>query len=495
MKSFKLFVFALLCSILIPAQVGENIPANGTVNPSAAFEIQSGSTPKGMLTPRMTTSDRLLIPSPADGLMVYDTDFKSFYYYKTAIAGPPVVAASWNRLNSEATGRLNFKRIKSTDALATVLADEKTAGGGSKYVLNTNTYYEINGTVNFDLPIELNNAYLVGLDANEDKLTKTGDLFVGTKGGTVKNVTITVTGGKVFSLGGTTAENLIIRDCIVAGCTNVGNISGYGLVFCSVIQYAGNTTGIVYNNINQLLLSNIGWFGNNAGTFETYTGTFNLIQKLGGFCDLTSGNFAVDVSSNPIITGDAVLESVVFTGDATGTKYVKKYTVGSYLNFNFNNRWNVRSSGIPIETDMVAVGDVNLDLPYGTGVTTSLTTGAAIKVGGTTVSNDFFRSSNGNADNRLTYLGNKKRYFTVNAVTSFRGTAANNTIYVFYIALNGVPVQRSKTYIFTVNASDVVAVPIQSILELSPNDYVEVFVQRYSGTSDMLTVSLSLFMK
>jgi hypothetical protein len=52
----------------------------------------------------------------------------------------------------------------------------------------------------------------------------------------------------------------------------------------SIVQYAGNAKGIVYKNIGKLLLSNMGWFGNNSGTYEKIEGTFDLVQKLGGFC-------------------------------------------------------------------------------------------------------------------------------------------------------------------------------------------------------------------
>ncbi|WP_326985984.1 hypothetical protein [Chryseobacterium sp. MP_3.2] len=488
MKSSKLFFLVLLCSTFTFAQVGVNIPANTSVNSSAAFEIQSGSSPKGMLTPRMTSAERIGITTPANGLLVFDMDIKAFHYYDTT-------TSTWIRINSDVNGRTNFKRLKSTDVLATVLAAELSDGGGTKYKLKTNTLYEINGTVTLDKPIELNNAYIQGVDSGDDILVSAGNIFDGITGGTVKGLTVRSVGGKVFNLSGANTENFIFRDCIVANSSNVGSINGFGLVFISVVQFSGNTAGITYSNINQLLLSNLGWFGNNAGTFEKLTGTFKLVQKQGGFSEVNGAAVGFDVSGNPTISGDAVMENVVFTGTLTTGAYVNGYTTGSYTGYNFNNKWNVRSAGIPVETDAVAVGDVNLDSPYGTGVTTALTTGTAVKVGGTTVSNNFFRASNGGVNNKLVYLGNKKRFFTVNSVASFRGTAVSSTIYVFYIALNGVPVQRSKTYIFTTNSADVVAVPIQSILELSPNDFVEVFVQRFSGSSDMLTVSLSLFMR
>ncbi len=55
---------------------------------------------------------------------------------------------------------LNLNVLKSTDVLATVLAAEKTAGGGTKYLLDATTFYEINGTVIVDLPIEMNKLIL-----------------------------------------------------------------------------------------------------------------------------------------------------------------------------------------------------------------------------------------------------------------------------------------------------------------------------------------------
>lgn len=471
-----LFMFLMQYSM---AQVGIN-----TTTPDPSSMLDVSSTTKGMLTPRMTTAQKNAITTPANGLLVYDTDYKEFSYYD-AVAG-------WINIKQ---GRTNFKRIKSTDVLANVLAAELLAGGGTKYVMSANTLYEINGTVFFDFPIEMNNAYISGLDSGDDKIVRTtGNIFDGATGGTIKGLTLVAAAGKVFNISGANTENIIFRDCIVANSSNVGSIDGLGLVFFSVVQFSGNTTGIVYSNISQLLLSNMGWFGNNSGTFEKLTGTFGLVQKQGGFSDVTSCTFAFDVAANPTITGDAVLESVVFTGPPA--KFVNKYTgVGTYTGYNFNNKWNVRCAGIPNETDAVAVGDINFDLGIGFGYSTNLVTGTDVKISGVTTSNNFFRMSS-TTDNRITYLGNKKRFFTVNAALSFVGTNANDTKYIFFIKKNGtISIGPSKTYAFTTNVNDIRSSPIQCVIEMNPGDYIEVFANRFSGTSDMLTVSLNLFMR
>lgn len=479
-----LFLFLGTCPS--NAQVGI-----GTITPDDSSVLHVDSITKGLLTPRMTTAQRIAITTPADGLMVYDTTLKSFYHYNAT-------TTSWIRINSDVTGRLNFKRIKSTDVLATVLADELTAGGGTKYLLNSSTYYEINGTITVDLPIDLNNAYLVGLDANEDKLVRTGNLFVGTTGGTIKNVSLTVTGGVVFSLAGANTQSLVFRDSVVTGCANVGTINGFGLVFFSVIQYVSNTAGITYTNIARLLLSNTAWFGNNTGTFETFTGTFSLLQKQGGFCEVNGAAVGVDVSSNPTITGDAVMESVVFTGTLSTGAYVKGYTTGSFTGYNFNNSWNVRCAGIPTEADAVAFGEFSMDYAVGSGAGTSFTNNLnpsnTVKVAGVSTSSNLFRFSTGSTDNRLVYLGKKRRLFEVSGSISFQVPAAGT--YIIYVAKNGAAITQYKIYGRGLATNDILVLPITASVELNTNDYVEIFAQRFSGSNgSIITPNMTIIVK
>ncbi|CAM4254220.1 hypothetical protein [Flavobacterium terrigena] len=478
----RLFICLLLLSTKLNAQVGI-----GTTNPDASSILELTSTTQGLLTPRMTTLQRTAIASPANGLMVYDTDLNAFHHYDSSIS-------AWSKVQTNS--RLKFKRIKSTDVLATVLAEEKTAGGGSKYLLDSSTLYEINGLISVDLPIELNNACISGLDTSDDKLVKTsGDLFTGTTGGNIRLVTINVTGGgKAFNLLGTGIQTLNLRDAIVSGCNNVGTIENFFYVFNSIVLYTGNTTGIVYKNISKLLLSNTAWFSTNTGTFEKLEGTFETVIKQGGFSEVTGSAIGFDVSSNPIVT-EAVMETVVFKGTLTTGKYVNPYTVGGYTNYNFNNNWTIRCTGIPTEGDAQATGNLYFDRTQVSPTVTPNATNAATpysKVPGTTIATNLFRMGTGtspvsSANNRLQYVGKKPRTFALNATISFVTSGIFNSDHVFFFVKfnsSGVAtvLSSSETFVST-DSTNALNLSLAGTVQMNSGDYVELHVARIAGES------------
>ncbi len=53
----------------------------GTLNPHPSSVLELESTEKGILIPRMTTSERTAIASPAQGLLVYDVSTNNFWYF------------------------------------------------------------------------------------------------------------------------------------------------------------------------------------------------------------------------------------------------------------------------------------------------------------------------------------------------------------------------------------------------------------------------------
>ncbi|RZK74627.1 MAG: hypothetical protein EOO92_16945 [Pedobacter sp.] len=84
---FKQLLFSglLFTSAFSFAQVGV-----GTATPNGSAQLDVESTTKGLLPPRMTASQRGAISSPANGLMVYQTDAPAGYYLYSG--------STWSRL-------------------------------------------------------------------------------------------------------------------------------------------------------------------------------------------------------------------------------------------------------------------------------------------------------------------------------------------------------------------------------------------------------------
>lgn len=88
MKKTCLFVSAIVfaASFSVHAQ-SVSVNTTGTeADASAIFDVSSTS--KGVLIPRMTSGQRTVIESPAQGLMVYQTDPPAGFYYNKAASGP-----------------------------------------------------------------------------------------------------------------------------------------------------------------------------------------------------------------------------------------------------------------------------------------------------------------------------------------------------------------------------------------------------------------------
>ncbi|HEX2627794.1 MAG TPA: hypothetical protein VHM26_02240, partial [Chitinophagaceae bacterium] len=246
--------------------------------------------------------------------------------------------ASGNLLSAPSKQRSNYVLVKSAADFPAAVSGVITLAAG--------TVYEVNGTIVLTNKINLNGCYLVGMDANNDKVIYTpgsGELFTGTKGGTIKNLTLVAntTGSKLFNLDMTATENLLLRDAIVANCKDVGNIKGGYITFFSVVNFSGNTNGVQFENISNLLLDNTAWFSTNGGIFEKLVGTFDNIEKLGGFSQPMSGltATAMDVTGVTTITEGANLKNTSFMG--SGTK----------VSGTFSKKWEVEAYGINTEKD------------------------------------------------------------------------------------------------------------------------------------------------
>ncbi len=384
--------------------------------------------------------------------------------------------SNWNITSSGIVKtRNNFVLVQSASDLPAAVSGVITLAAG--------TTYEVNGTIMLTSKINLNGCYLIGRDANNDKLIYTpssGELFTGNKGGTIKTLTLVAntTGAKLFNVDMGATENLIVRDAIIANCKDVGLVKGGYIVFFSIINYSGNTTGIIYESNSNLLLDNTAWFSSNAGIFEKMVGTFAVIEKLGGFSQPMSPSTALDVTGIVSVTDAGSLKNTSFLG--TGTK----------VNGTFSNKWEVESPGLGTEKDDVAAGNLYIT---STASSTFSSLNTPVKISGTTTAASLFRVTSP-ANNRLVYAGTKGRRFQILcSLTCSQGSS--NREYSFYVYRNGVQLPESRQKIKLVNASDQVSVTISCTAFLNTSDYIEIWVEANTSTTALNVETFNLAIK
>jgi len=121
---FRVFRYASVILLVLAALVGPEAKGQGvgisevTITPDPSSILELRSVARGLLIPRMATVQRLGISSPANGLMVYDTDTRSFWYFdgiwKTV---PASLSGGPNQLlGMDAAGTANeFKTLLGTN--------------------------------------------------------------------------------------------------------------------------------------------------------------------------------------------------------------------------------------------------------------------------------------------------------------------------------------------------------------------------------------------
>ena len=90
-SNFIILTLILASASNLQAQVGI---ASGSITPDASSMLEVQSTTKGLLTPRMTTSQKNAISNPATGLTIYQTDSTAGYYVYTGSAWTRLLTAT-----------------------------------------------------------------------------------------------------------------------------------------------------------------------------------------------------------------------------------------------------------------------------------------------------------------------------------------------------------------------------------------------------------------
>lgn len=195
MKKFHLkFIFLFILSLFTINQLQSQVGI-GTDAPHSSAKLDVSSTTQGVLTPRMTSSQRSSISSPATGLLVFQTDGSSGFYYYTG--------SSWINLTSGGTGGVPSGTIMAYAGSAAPTGWAFCDGSAISrttyadlYAAIGTTYGSGNGSTTFNLP-DLRGRSIYGTDnmggSAAGRLTTTGGISANnTLGATGGNQTTTL---------------------------------------------------------------------------------------------------------------------------------------------------------------------------------------------------------------------------------------------------------------------------------------------------------------
>jgi len=254
----KKFIYSLAIIFFINAAYGQNVAVNtdGSVaHTSALLDVKSTS--KGMLTPRMTTAQRTGISSPATGLLVYDTDVNSFWFYN---------GSSWTNITGSGGGG-NGTNWKLTGNSGTTPASDF-----------------IGTTDNQSLRFKVNNEHYGLLDSN-------GSVLWGMHSGTNNTGHNNVAIGAKALYNNTYMSNLVaVGDSALfsngLGATNPGEAM-FNTAIGSKSLFS-NTTGHFNSALGYQTL-----FTNNTGNSNTALGSYALHHNTTGGANTGAGNFSL----------------------------------------------------------------------------------------------------------------------------------------------------------------------------------------------------------
>lgn len=351
MKTIALYIVSFLLIVMLLPAIGftQSLSINtdgSTAHNSAMLDIKS--TTKGLLIPRLTTAQKHAIATPAEGLKVYDTNTKTFWFYDgTAWLESAVTTTTgfWNAAGNTATNpAINFigtadandlvfrtnnmqrMTLKQNGTINLNAIDSNMIIGDSAGVVNTGIYNHFIGYHAGKKNTTGYYNYFSGNEAGGSNTTGIANHFEGLSAGYLN----TTGSYNYFSGVGAGYHNSDSNNYFSGYFAGYQNTTGTENYFSGNNAGANNTIG----RFNHYSGYGAG-FNNKRGEFNTAIGYKALLSDTSGFFNTAVGANALNKSIsgffNTAIGVDALFSNT-FGGynSALGVTALLSNTVGIY---------------------------------------------------------------------------------------------------------------------------------------------------------------------
>jgi len=301
----QVLISSFFINQVFPQSIGIN--ANGSrADKSAILDISSNS--KGLLVPRMTALERASIKNPATGLLLYQTDGESGFYYNRGTATLPL----WTELSAPFTSA-------GVSIMATDTYWKTTGNAGTDPAIN------FLGTLDAKpLRFRVNNIGSGELNPNNGNVAfGLNSLFSNTSG--YSNIAIgrnalylNTTGHNLVAIGDSALYNQsehifgLYRSTAIGSKALFNNTTGFSNTAVGDRALYSNTTGITNTAVGQAALEM-----NTTGIFNTALGQRALQANTTGSLNTAIGADAM-ISYNGGSSNTAV-GTAALAGDSPGT--------------------------------------------------------------------------------------------------------------------------------------------------------------------------------
>lgn len=359
------FIFCIICSNTnaqtntFPSTGSAGI---GTTTPDASALLEMKSTTKGLLIPRMTKSKRDAIVSPANGLMIYQTNNSPGFYYFNG--------SSWLFLGTGAGANKSLSNLTATSINQSLLPSTgKTfnLGDSTKVWKNIYTSGELYHFKKRVFSVKGTDNLFVGSLAGSNNTTGGGNVFMGNNAGYMN-----VTGGHNVFMGNNAGYHNVDQVDLVI----IGDSAGYNI----------NTDGgTILNGNDAVFIGSHAGFSNTRGFSNTAVGSYSFTSNIDGDNNTVLG-FGSLYSSQHSISNVAL----------------GSYTLNNYNPGGYSSGYNVAIGDHCMQN--LDSGSFNIGIGYGS------------------LSSDF--SIQGKGSNNISIGGNSLRYNTTGSNNTVVGNGA-----------------------------------------------------------------------